>query len=90
MPRKRTEENKDKWWIKPPRSSRVCYRCEHKYSSHIDVRCLKIVSRNPRVECECRGFVANKVEMDMILGQQARKKARLEQEKSIKIEQVNT
>ena len=85
MPRKRKE--KDKWWKNPPRSSRICYRCQHKYSSHIDVRCLKIVSRNPRVECECKGFVANKVEMDMILERQARKKAREEEEKSIKIEQ---
>ena len=84
MPRKRKEE-KDKWWKNPPRSSRICYRCEHKYSSHIDVRCLKIVSRNPRVECECKGFVANKVEMDMILESQARKKAREEEEITTKI-----
>jgi len=86
MPRKRKEE-KDKWWKNPPRSSRICYRCQHKYSSHIDVRCLKIVSRNPRVECECKGFVTNKVEMDMILDRQARRKALEEQEKTIKIEQ---
>ena len=86
MPRKRKEE-KDKWWKNPPRSSRICYRCEHKYSSHIDVRCLKIVSRNPRVECVCKGFVTNKVEMDMILDRQARRKERELEEKSIKIEQ---
>ena len=87
MPRKRKEEEKDKWWKNPPRSSRICYRCEHKYSSHIDVRCLKIVSRNPRVECVCKGFVTNKVEMDMILDRQARRKEREEEEKTIKIEQ---
>jgi len=60
------EENKDKWWIKPPRSSRICLRCEHKYSSHIDVRCLKIVQLKPeRIECECKGFIANKYELEM-------------------------
>jgi len=37
----------EKWWKKPPRSSRICLRCEHKYSSHIDVRCLKIIQRKP-------------------------------------------
>ena len=90
MPRKRKEEEKDKWWKKPPRSSRVCYRCQHKYSSHIDVRCLKIVSRNPRVECECKGFIANKVEMDMALERLERKKQREEEKKTTKIVQVNT
>ena len=58
---------KDKWWKKPPRSSRICYRCDHKYSSHIDVRCLKIVSRKPRKECDCKGFVANKKEWDFMV-----------------------
>ncbi len=63
---KTREENKDKWWIKPPRSSRICLRCEHKYSSHIDVRCLKIVQLKPeRIECECKGFIANKMELEM-------------------------
>jgi len=56
-----------KWWIKPPRSSRICLRCEHKYSSHIDVRCLKIVQRKPeRIECDCKGFIANKEELKMV------------------------
>ena len=45
------------------------------------------MSRNPRVECECKGFVANKVEMDMILERDARRKAREIAEKTIKIEQ---
>ena len=57
----------DRWWKKIPRSSRVCYRCGHKYSSHIDVRCLKLVQRKPeRIECGCRGFIVNKDEMDQI------------------------
>ena len=57
----------DSIWKKTPRSSRVCYRCGHKYSSHIDVRCLKLVQKKPeRLECECRGFVKDKLEMDMI------------------------
>ena len=84
MPRKRKEE-KDKWWKKPPRSSRVCYRCQHKYSSHIDVKCLKITSRNPREECNCRGFIANEVEMTMMLEREVRKKARLLEESKAKI-----
>ena len=62
------------WWKKPPRSSRICYRCEHKYSSHIDVRCLKIVSRKPRTECDCKGFVKDKAEWDFMLSCKAVKR----------------
>lgn len=66
MVKKKSDKSKDKWWIKPPRSSRICLRCEHKYSSHIDVRCLKIVQRKPdRIECNCKGFIANKEELKM-------------------------
>ncbi len=70
----------DRWWKKIPRSSRVCYRCGHKYSSHIDVRCLKLVQRKPeRIECECRGFIVNKDEMDLITSRKLQKeKERLE------------
>ena len=57
---------KDNWWKKPPRSSRICYNCSHKYSSHIDVRCLKIVSRKPRTEWDCKGFIKDKAEMEFI------------------------
>ncbi len=66
---RKKEENKDKWWKRPPRSSRICLRpkCGHKYSSHIDVRCLKIVQRKPeRIECNCKGFIANEAELKMI------------------------
>lgn len=63
-----------KWWEKPPRSSRECFRCKHKYSSHIDVRCLKIVKRKPeRQECDCKGFVSNYAEMNMIEERKKRK-----------------
>lgn len=82
MSKKRSTKNeKPDWWIKPPRSSRICYRCQHKYSSHIDVRCLKITSRNPREECDCRGFIANEQEMQMDLDRQLRKKTREDDEK---------
>ena len=65
----------DRWWKKIPRSSRVCYRCGHKYSSHIDVRCLKLVQRKPiRIECVCKGFIVNKAEMDLINDRVLRRK----------------
>jgi hypothetical protein len=64
---KTATKTEEKWWKRPPRSSRICLRCNHKYSSHIDVRCLKIVQKKPeRLECTCRGFVANKAELEMI------------------------
>ncbi len=69
------KKEKDKWWKRPPRSSRVCVRCTHKYSSHIDVRCLKIVQRKPeRIECDCKGFIANEVELKMAQERAERKK----------------
>jgi hypothetical protein len=69
---------KPEWWKKPPRSSRVCYRCGHKYSSHIDVKCLKLVQRKPeRIECTCRGFVKDKQEMDFIMNPSLRRTKKL-------------
>ena len=72
---KRNESKEDKkWWERPPRSSRMCFRCKHKYSSHIDVRCLKIVQRKPdRIECDCKGFISNEAEMNMIDERKKRK-----------------
>ena len=65
----------EKWWKRPPRSSRICLRCKHKYSSHIDVRCLKIVQRKPeRIECDCKGFIANEAELQMVKEREERKK----------------
>ena len=90
MPKKRSQNSKPDWWIKPPRSSRVCYRCQHKYSSHIDVRCLKITNRNPREECICRGFIANIDEMNMFLERELRKKERKINEKNALKVEINT
>jgi len=73
MPKKKKES--EKWWKRAPRSSRVCLRCNHKYSSHIDVRCLKIVQRKPdRIECDCKGFIANEAELKMVQERAERKK----------------
>jgi len=57
------KSEKKEWWKKPPRSSRICYRCKHKYSSHIDTKCNKIIERSPRIECDCKGFVATKKDL---------------------------
>ena len=68
------EKLKAEWWKKPPRSSRVCYRCGHKYSSHIDVKCLKLVQRKPeRIECTCKGFIKDKQEMEFMLNPRLRR-----------------
>lgn len=59
---------------KIPRSSRKCFRCEHNYSSHIDVGCLKIVQLKPeKKECVCKEFVKNAEEMEMSDQRLARK-----------------
>ena len=42
---------------KEPRSSKICILCGHLLASHIDVRCLKVMSKDPRIECDCKGFV---------------------------------
>ena len=55
------------WAKKVPRSSRVCFRCNHKYSSHVPA-CGKIVERKPeRKECTCRLFVKNQYELDLAI-----------------------
>ena len=51
------------WAIKEPRSRRKCLRCGHNYASHIDVACMKIVQRKPRIHCDCRGFIGSKYEL---------------------------
>lgn len=53
---------KDEFWKKVPRSSRLCITCGHRYASHISERCLKIISRNPRKECDCKKFWSEKDE----------------------------
>lgn len=64
MRKKKTSEDESIWWKKTPRSSRICLLCKHKYSSHIDVRCLKIVQRHPRKECDCKIFIGNERELE--------------------------
>ena len=66
---KTSEKNKGRpdWAKKVPRSSRVCFRCEHKYSSHVPA-CGKIVERKPeRVECTCRTFVKDEYELEQAI-----------------------
>lgn len=59
------------WAKKVPRSSRICFRCEHKYSSHVPA-CGKIVERKPeRKECDCRTFVKNQYELDLAIKYEA-------------------
>ena len=78
---KREKPDPKKWWINPPRSSRICIRCEHKYSSHIECRCLKITQRKPtREECTCGGFIKNEVELEMDNARMERRRLRLERE----------
>ena len=60
----------DKWWVKKPRSRRQCLLCFHLYSSHIDVRCLKIIQRHPRKECDCKIFIGNERELEEYLKKQ--------------------
>ena len=72
---------------KIPRSSRKCFRCEHNYSSHIDVGCLKIVQLKPeKKECICREFVKNEVELEIsdrrIKIQEERRKEEVEKRQS--------
>ncbi len=62
----------------------MCIRCNHKYSSHIDVRCLKIVQRKPvRIECDCKGFIANEAELKMAQDREERKKNMLLNDKEV-------
>ena len=61
------KNTRPEWAIKKPRSSRICFRCEHKYSSHVP-QCSKIIERNPeRKECDCRCFVKNQYELDLAI-----------------------
>lgn len=74
MGRKKNEVEEDNKYKKMPRSSRICIRCTHKYSSHIDVKCLKIIQRKPeRKECGCRGFISNIHELDFEIDKLNRK-----------------
>jgi len=68
---KKRKNTRPEWAIKKPRSSRICFRCVHKYSSHTPI-CGKIVSRKPeREECGCKTFVKNQYELDLAIRQEA-------------------
>ena len=58
---------KPEWAIKEPRSRRKCLRCKHNYASHIDVACMKIVQRKPRIDCDCRGFIGSKYDFELAI-----------------------
>ncbi len=65
--KEKLRNTRPEWAKKIPRSSRICFRCEHKYSSHVPA-CGKIVQRKPeRKECMCRTFVKNKYELDLAI-----------------------
>ena len=83
---KTSEKNKGRpeWAKKIPRSSRICFRCGHKYSSHVP-SCRKITQRKPdRLECDCRTFVKNEVELEIALRQEAGEDRRRNQEQEEK------
>lgn len=58
---------------KEPRSRRICILCGHYLSSHIDVKCLKIICQDPRIECHCTEFVGSIEDLEIYEGRQARK-----------------
>lgn len=58
-------DNDEKWWVKKPRSSRECLNCGHKYASHIDVKCIKVVQSTPKLECDCLQFIGTPEELKM-------------------------
>ena len=67
----KNKNTRPEWAIKKPRSSRICFRCEHKYSSHTPI-CGKIMSRKPeRKECGCKTFVKNEYELELAIRQEA-------------------
>ncbi len=77
---KTSEKNKGRpeWAKKKPRSSRICFRCTHKYSSHVP-SCGKIVERKPdRKECDCRVFVKNQYELDLAINSERAEDKRAE------------
>ncbi len=70
---RKSEKNKNRpeWAKKIPRSSRICFRCQHKYSSHVP-SCRRIIERKPeRKECNCRTFVKDEQELEIVIRQEA-------------------
>jgi len=56
--------SEDKWWIKEPRSRRICLNCGHKHASHVPL-CIKVISLGPKKECTCRDFIGTEHELKM-------------------------
>lgn len=50
---------------KEPRSRRICLQCGCLYGSHIDVGCLKVLSKDPRIECPCTKFIGTVDELEI-------------------------
>lgn len=79
---KEFKNERPEWAKKVPRSSRICFRCQHKYSSHVP-SCGKIVQRKPeRIECTCRTFVKNQYELDLAIKFEAKEDREREAEKT--------
>ena len=74
MTKVKKPSTRPEWAKKIPRSSRICFRCTHKYSSHIP-SCGKIVERKPeRKECTCLTFVKDQYELDLAMRFEAKEK----------------
>ena len=77
------------WAKKMPRSSRICYRCTHKYSSHVPA-CGKILERKPeRKECTCRLFVKNQYELDLAVKFEAREDRERAEKNALKAQEAS-
>lgn len=77
------------WAKKIPRSSRICHRCQHKYSSHVPA-CGKILERKPeRKECTCRLFVKNQYELDLALRFEAREDRERAEKNALKAQEAS-
>ena len=83
---KEIKNTRPEWAKKIPRSSRICFRCTHKYSSHVP-SCGKIVQRKPeRIECTCRQFVKNQYELDLAIKSEVAEDRRREEAKKLQLE----
>ena len=49
---------------KEPRSRRICLQCGCHYGSHIDKGCMKVLSKEPRIECSCPQFFGDVEELE--------------------------
>lgn len=50
---------------KEPRSRRPCLLCGCLYGSHIDIGCMKVLSKkDPRIDCDCKTFIGTIEDLD--------------------------